>query len=83
MNASQFFPESYAAGRERFRALARAAGGALTALAHPGRGPDGSDLSVDAAWFGPGSKATAARAASPAGSPAAGRNACPREWAHW
>jgi hypothetical protein len=53
MNASQFFPESYAAGRERFRALARAAGGALTALAHPGRGPDGGDLSVDAAWFGP------------------------------
>jgi len=53
MNASQYFPDSYAAGRDRFRALAGAAGGALHAVPHPKRGPDGGDLSVDAAWFGP------------------------------
>lgn len=53
MDASVHFPATYAAGRARFRALAAAAGGTLWAVAHPLRGPDGGDLSVDAAWFGP------------------------------
>jgi hypothetical protein len=53
MNARVYFPATYAAGRERFRALARGAGGALHVVPHPGQGPDGGDLSVDVAWFGP------------------------------
>jgi len=53
MNASDFFPASYAQGRERFRALARETGAALHAIEHPGKGPDGGALSIDAAWFGP------------------------------
>lgn len=53
MNASEHFPASYAAGRDRFRALARTEGGALHVLPHPAKGPDGGDISIDAAWFGP------------------------------
>ncbi|MCC7050063.1 MAG: M14 family metallopeptidase [Alphaproteobacteria bacterium] len=59
MNAAAHFPASYARGRDQFRGLARAAGARLVALPHPGKGPDGGDLSIDAAWFGP---ADAARA---------------------
>lgn len=53
MNASQYFPESYQVGRAQFRDLARQAGGALDAIEHPGRGPDGGSLSMDTVWFGP------------------------------
>jgi hypothetical protein len=53
MNPSQYFPETYQAGRDRFRDLARQAGGALHVFDHPMKGPDGGALSLDAAWFGP------------------------------
>ena len=59
MNASQYFPETYQAGRARFRDLARQAGGALHAIDHPVKGPDGGALSMDAAWFGPADPAKA------------------------
>ena len=53
MTASPNFPANYAAGRERFRAVAAQAGGALHVERHPLSGPAGEELSVDAAWFGP------------------------------
>lgn len=45
-------PPTYAAARGRFRELAGAAGARLEAFPFGGTGPDGTDLSTDAAVFG-------------------------------
>jgi hypothetical protein len=52
MSASRYFSATYAEARERFRAAAQAAGGALDRFENPGKGPRGETLSTDAAWFG-------------------------------
>lgn len=59
MNPSQFFPATYAEGRDRFRALVAAQGGTLDTAEHPVKGPDGATLTTDAAWFGPAAPAKA------------------------
>ena len=53
MNSADSFSADFAQARAKFREAAAAAGGALDAIAHPDRGPDGGDLSTDIAWFGP------------------------------
>jgi len=53
MNSADSFSSDFAQARAKFREAAEAAGGALEAVAHPDRGPDGGDLSTDIAWFGP------------------------------
>lgn len=53
MNSADSFSPDFAQARAKFREAAAAAGGALEAVAHPDRGPDGGDLSTDIAWFGP------------------------------
>lgn len=46
------FSRSYAAARERFRDAAREAAGVLERHVLPGRGPDGSELTIDVALVG-------------------------------
>lgn len=53
MNSADSFGSDYQAARTKFRAAVAAAGGTCVSIPHPERGPDGSDLSTDVAWFGP------------------------------
>src|SRR5271163_1118173 len=53
VNSADSFSADFAQARAKFKVEAAAAGGALEAVAHPDRGPDGADLSTDIAWFGP------------------------------
>src|SRR5258707_15483160 len=47
------FSQDYVEAREKFAAVARAAGAELTGFALDKRGPDGGKLSTDVAWLGP------------------------------
>jgi len=53
INCADSFSGDYREARARFREAVASAGGALEAVAHPLKGPDGGDLSTDIAWFGP------------------------------
>jgi hypothetical protein len=53
MNSADSFSADYAQARGKFREAAAEAGGALEAMTHPERGPDGGELAADVAWFGP------------------------------
>ena len=53
MNSADSFSADYPEARAKFLKAAADAGGALEAMAHPERGPDGGDLATDVAWFGP------------------------------
>jgi len=53
MNSADSFSATFAEARDKFRQAATAAGGTLDHVTHPERGPDGSELSTDVAWFGP------------------------------
>jgi len=53
MNSADSFSADYPEARAKFLKAAADAGGALEAIAHPERGPDGGELATDAAWFGP------------------------------
>lgn len=46
------FSVDYNQARKKFGEAAKAASGELHRVAHPGRGPNGIDLSMDIAWFG-------------------------------
>jgi hypothetical protein len=48
----QSFSAAYGDARTQFVEAAQAQGGELQRIAHPARGPDGADLSMDIAWFG-------------------------------
>ena len=52
MNSVDSFSPDYQAARAKFLKAAAAAGGALEAVTHPERGPDGGELATDVAWFG-------------------------------
>jgi hypothetical protein len=52
MNSADSFSPDYQQARTKFREAVTAARGALEAVAHPERGPDGADLSTDVVWFG-------------------------------
>lgn len=59
-DADALFSESYAEGRAKFLNACARAGARVESRIHPSaRAPDGGDLAMDAAWFGP---ATARRA---------------------
>ena len=53
MNSADSFSADYQQARTRFLEAAAGAGGALEAMVHPERGPDGGELATDVAWFGP------------------------------
>ena len=53
MNSAESFSAGYPEARAKFLQAASDAGGALEAMAHPERGPDGGELATDIAWFGP------------------------------
>jgi hypothetical protein len=53
MNSADSFSPDYQGARAKFLDVARAAGGALEAITHPERGPDGGALATDVAWIGP------------------------------
>jgi hypothetical protein len=53
MSVMNHFSATYAEARDKFLKAATAAGGALESYPHPLKGPDGGDLSMDIAWFGP------------------------------
>lgn len=53
MDATESFSRDYHEARDKFRAAAAAAGGAIEAIGHPDIGPDGGGLSTDVALFGP------------------------------
>lgn len=51
---SPMFSETYAEGREKFRAAVKASGHGVTAHIHPAaKGPACESLAMDVAWFGP------------------------------
>ena len=52
MAAIESFSDDYGQARTKFVEAAKAQGGELRRIAHPERGPDGADLSMDVAWFG-------------------------------
>jgi hypothetical protein len=52
MAAIESFSADYGQARMKFVEAADAQGGELQRIAHPARGPDGADLSMDIAWFG-------------------------------
>lgn len=52
MAAMECFSADYGQARIKFVEAAKAQGGDLQRIAHPARGPDGTDLSMDVAWFG-------------------------------
>ncbi|HEX4181966.1 MAG TPA: M14 family metallopeptidase, partial [Caulobacteraceae bacterium] len=52
MNSADSFSADYPQARSKFREAAAGAGGALEAMVHPERGPDGGELATDVAWFG-------------------------------
>jgi hypothetical protein len=47
------FSEGYVEARGKFTSAARAAGAEITSFVLESRGPDGGELSTDAAWLGP------------------------------
>ena len=49
---ASYFSESYAESREKFIAAADTANASLTAISHPGQGPDGEALYMDVACVG-------------------------------
>jgi hypothetical protein len=53
MNSADSFSADYQQARAKFLETAAGAGGALEAVVHPERGPDGRELATDVAWFGP------------------------------
>ena len=53
MNSAESFSANYPEARAKFLKAATDAGGALEAITHPERGPDGGELATDVAWFGP------------------------------
>ena len=53
MNSAESFSADYPEARAKFLKAAADAGGALEAVFHPERGPDGGELATDIAWFGP------------------------------
>ncbi|HSZ53350.1 MAG TPA: M14 family metallopeptidase [Caulobacteraceae bacterium] len=53
MNSADSFSADYPQARTKFLEAAAGAGGALEAMVHPERGPDGGELATDVAWFGP------------------------------
>lgn len=54
MDAGKFFSQTYAEASARFLEEAKRWGAKLTHYAHPtARGPGGSPLALDTAWFGP------------------------------
>ena len=53
MNSAESFSADYPEARAKFLKAAADAGGALEAVVHPERGPDGGELATDIAWFGP------------------------------
>jgi Protein of unknown function (DUF2817) len=50
--AVEDFSADYGQARMKFVEAAKAQDGELERIAHPARGPDGADLSIDIAWFG-------------------------------
>ena len=52
MNPADAFSQSYAEARAKFRTTAAAGGAALSAIAHPLKGPNGEALACDVARFG-------------------------------
>lgn len=46
------FSATYGEARQKFRDAVAGASGALSSYIHPERGPDGSELTTDVAWFG-------------------------------
>jgi hypothetical protein len=52
MAVSESFSPDYIQARMKFVEAAKAQGGELQRIAHPARGPDDADLSMDIAWFG-------------------------------
>ena len=52
MAAIESFSADYGQARMKFVEAAKAQGGELQRIAHPARGPDGADLSMDIAWLG-------------------------------
>jgi hypothetical protein len=53
MNSADSFAADYTEARRKFCDAARDAGGDLERVTHPQPGPEGGDLSMDLAWFGP------------------------------
>lgn len=53
MNSANSFSASYDEARSRFLAAVNDAGGERECIVHPERGPGGSELATDVAWFGP------------------------------
>ena len=53
MNPAESFSADYQEARQKFRAEAHRAGGALDSVTHPLRGPDAQEIATDIAWFGP------------------------------
>ena len=51
--ASRYFAPDFRTAQQRFRTVVAARGGELASLPLAARGPDGTALSVDIAWFGP------------------------------
>jgi len=52
MAVVESFSADYGQARMKFVEAVKAQGGELQRIAHPARGPDGADLSMDIAWFG-------------------------------
>jgi hypothetical protein len=50
---SRYFPAEYAEARARFRGLVARYGATMRTYVEPGSGPNGEELTTDAAWFGP------------------------------
>ena len=53
MNPADSFSADYQEARQKFRAAAHKAGGAIDSVTHPLRDPDSRDIATDIAWFGP------------------------------
>ncbi len=53
VDGTSFFSSDYREARGRFLAACAHAGAAVESLRHPGRGPQGEELALDAAWLGP------------------------------
>ena len=53
MSVTDHFSDTYAEAREKFLASAEWAEGEIESYPHPLKGPDGGDLAMDIAWFGP------------------------------
>jgi hypothetical protein len=53
MSVSKHFSATYAEARDKFLASAKATNALIESWAHPMKGPDGGDLAMDIAWYGP------------------------------